>query len=597
DHFLKNPSTVEGGKVTLLVTNSKSGKTYPFVIPFHSFDTNEAHKVHQASRIAVIGVKGVNSLNTDNDLVTLEAKDILCQCFRDKDGTYPLGIPFGVAPEKGGPRYSIPNLEQTMSIVCSDALWLYGHLRTISKAPAIPRRSISSQLFANLSFALTEDHTDAQQVLVPLTGDPVLGKWSASSVDMASVVDANGNDVDGKGGLCQVLLEGDDVPLDMKCFKDKSGTQPLGTLFSVATEKGGGPGYSIPSAKSIKSVFCSDAPGLWKHLAPGFYFLHPNNNNNNNIMHHHHFFLFSLFLTFALPSFAQRAITLGISLTLSGPPKHLIVVPFNDRAERDPSNKPNSSPKFFYIPEHIHSPNADRESYITIRGVKDVEGTLEVGDIACQCFRDKEGKQILGSLFTAEVEGRLIPDTDLIESIFCSDMKGMWDHLVKPLVPSGSSNSVEPQPTIPDMAFEAITSTLRISPNGLNPPPLIGVKFHSLDSSKSLHSASADGVFYITVADVENVVGNNHDHKPITLNANDIVCQCFKDKDGTQPLGTPFTAQYQTDGPGQLIQDNKPIESIFCSDVRGLFYYLTDENNKVELSGSSKELFDTLISL
>ncbi|KAL8987959.1 MAG: hypothetical protein Q9177_002900 [Variospora cf. flavescens] len=142
DHFLKNPSTVEGGKVTLSVKDSKSGKPYPLVIPFHSI--YKPNEIHQASRIAVIGVKGVNSLNTVNDLVTLEAKDILCQCFRDKDGTYPLGIPFSVAPEKGGPRYFIPNVEQTMSIICSDAQWLHGYLRTLFKVPAIPRRSILS---------------------------------------------------------------------------------------------------------------------------------------------------------------------------------------------------------------------------------------------------------------------------------------------------------------------------------------------------------------------------------------------------------------------------------------------------------------------
>ncbi|KAL8987958.1 MAG: hypothetical protein Q9177_002899 [Variospora cf. flavescens] len=176
---------------------------------------------------------------------------------------------------------------------------------------------------------------------------------------------------------------------------------------------------------------------------------------------HYHFVLFSLFLTFALPTFAQRAITLGISPTASSPPTHHIVVPFNDLAKRDPLIKPNSSPKSFYIPKHLHS-------YITIRRVEDVEGTLEVGDIACQCFRDKEGKQILESLFTAEPEGRLIPDTDLIESIFCSDMQGMWDHLVKPLVPSGSSSSGETQEPLPDMAFETITSTVP-APSPLRP--------------------------------------------------------------------------------------------------------------------------------
>ncbi|KAL9018639.1 MAG: hypothetical protein Q9185_004050 [Variospora sp. 1 TL-2023] len=183
-------------------------------------------------------------------------------------------------------------------------------------------------------------------------------------------------------------------------------------------------------------------------------------------MHHHQFFFFSLFFIFALPSFAQRAITLGISPTTSGP-QHLFVVPYDSLAKRDPLVKP-SDPEFFYIPNTINSPSADRVSYISIIGVEDVEGTLETKNITCQCFSDKDGKQILGDFFTAEVEpwgqGHLIPDTDPIESIFCSNMQGLWDQFVKHIIQPSSSSSVETQAPIPDMAFEASTSTVSAAP-------------------------------------------------------------------------------------------------------------------------------------
>ncbi|KAL8969857.1 MAG: hypothetical protein Q9197_004121 [Variospora fuerteventurae] len=156
----------------------------------------------------------------------------------------------------------------------------------------------------------------------------------------------------------------------------------------------------------------------------------------------------------------------GISPTASGP-QHLFVVPYDDLAKRDPLVKP-SDPKFFYIPNTINSPSADRVSYMSIIGVEDVEGTLEAKNITCQCFSDKDGKLILGNLFTGEVQpegpGHLIPDTEPIESIFCSNAKGMWDYIVKHNLLSGSSSSVETQPPIPDIAFEASTSTVTAAP-------------------------------------------------------------------------------------------------------------------------------------
>ncbi|KAL8969856.1 MAG: hypothetical protein Q9197_004120 [Variospora fuerteventurae] len=141
DHFLKNPKSVEGGKITLSFKNSKSGEDYPFDIPFNHLATPE--KARHASRIAVVAVEGLNGINTADVKVTLEAKDILCQCFIDKTGKYTLGIPFGLAPEKGGPRYSIPNAQQpVLSIICMDAKSLHAYIRSLPVVPAIPRRSI-----------------------------------------------------------------------------------------------------------------------------------------------------------------------------------------------------------------------------------------------------------------------------------------------------------------------------------------------------------------------------------------------------------------------------------------------------------------------
>ncbi|KAI4136893.1 MAG: hypothetical protein LQ341_005384 [Variospora aurantia] len=248
NHFLKKyPSPVEGS-VTLSVKDSKPDKRLLFVVPFHSFfvpsnsrlEEWDVKKIAQASHIFVQSVENVKGTNTDDDLVTLEKKDIACQCFNDTDGRIPLGVYFTIPrEEEGSLGYPIPkagpNAVTIQSIFCTDALGLNAYFEKLSqnRNERIERRSISSQLFANLSFGLTADHTDAEQVLVPLTGDPVLGKWSASSVNMASVVDANGNDVDGKGGLCQVLLEGDDVPLDVRVGSNVPFGDTLKTVKSV----------------------------------------------------------------------------------------------------------------------------------------------------------------------------------------------------------------------------------------------------------------------------------------------------------------------------------------------------------------------------
>lgn len=200
-------------------------------------------------------------------------------------------------------------------------------------------------------------------------------------------------------------------------------------------------------------------------------------------MHYRYFFLFSfpILLTLALPSFAPvdesrffqtmnplGNVTLGISPT-NHDPKHSFHVPFNSLGRRDPSNS-LIKPDFFYIPNAIDLPSADRVHYITVLDVTDLKGTndidyritLRTTDIECQCFKDKDGQQVLGVSFTAQYlpkgPGHLIPDTEPIESIFCSDRRGLFDYLRNEGVALTGSNK------LPTIVTQNIISTVTAAP-------------------------------------------------------------------------------------------------------------------------------------
>ncbi|KAL8649662.1 MAG: hypothetical protein Q9210_004267 [Variospora velana] len=71
------------------------------------------------------------------------------------------------------------------------------------------------------------------------------------------------------------------------------------------------------------------------------------------------------------------------------------------------------------------------------------------------------------------------------------------------------------------------------------------------------------------------VKGKNDTGFSFTLNISDIVCECFEDPAGKNILGTPFTIAATPEDPG-LPLPNGTINSIFCSDLRGLQRYFNN---------------------
>ncbi|KAL8969855.1 MAG: hypothetical protein Q9197_004119 [Variospora fuerteventurae] len=187
------------------------------------------------------------------------SKDIVCQFFKDKEGTQTLGTRFtfrGIHIPDGGP---------TNTIYCSDADGLQGYLVKMASGPVTlpkglptppnparsrPGRSISSQLKPG-----SRDKPDT--FVLRFHSLMLLEKGSEFGfITVAGIADVKGLNK----AKVPVTLERKDVAC--QCYKDKSGTQPHGDLFSTDTiDRPHGCAYPNV-AEPTMSIFCSDEGGL-----------------------------------------------------------------------------------------------------------------------------------------------------------------------------------------------------------------------------------------------------------------------------------------------------------------------------------------------
>ncbi|KAI4281880.1 MAG: hypothetical protein L6R35_005530 [Caloplaca aegaea] len=147
-------------------------------------------------------------------------------------------------------------------------------------------------------------------------------------------------------------------------------------------------------------------------------------------MHHYHFLLFSFLLIFALPSFARYnkdnflrfqnpenkgSVVVAMYPLDSDPDQEraLVSIPFNGLGET--AVKHCNFISVVSINEFVLGLGGDGRAM-----------QLEAGDIACQCFKDRAGKETIGKSFGIQTSERhLIPDNGPIETIFCSDWPGL----------------------------------------------------------------------------------------------------------------------------------------------------------------------------
>ncbi|KAI4136892.1 MAG: hypothetical protein LQ341_005383 [Variospora aurantia] len=121
DYILADPASAQGD-IRLSLQDADSGIGQTLVVGFHTLYL-EAQPVKVRS-ITVADVAHVTGNNNANVPVTLRAKDIACQCYKDQFGTEPLGVWF--SDDTGMERHGCTG-GSFMSIFCSDARGLLGY--------------------------------------------------------------------------------------------------------------------------------------------------------------------------------------------------------------------------------------------------------------------------------------------------------------------------------------------------------------------------------------------------------------------------------------------------------------------------------------
>ncbi|KAL8649661.1 MAG: hypothetical protein Q9210_004266 [Variospora velana] len=206
------PGTAEGGvkvKITRFVGSAEI--TVPFNSLFRTPDSDNG------IYIAIIGlnftVKGKNDTGAP---LTLEPKEIACQCFRDEAGKKTVGTPFTVASKLGDPDHRIPSTATIRSIFCSDLRGLQRYfneslipLSTFNNTSpadsfAFPTAPTPPAPFVYLYFG---KNTTTKQIVIPVTNQTVPVHLSATSVKMVVEMGENDKNADSNNVECLLMFK------------------------------------------------------------------------------------------------------------------------------------------------------------------------------------------------------------------------------------------------------------------------------------------------------------------------------------------------------------------------------------------------------
>ncbi|KAL8969854.1 MAG: hypothetical protein Q9197_004118 [Variospora fuerteventurae] len=92
---------------------------------------------------------------------------------------------------------------------------------------------------------------------------------------------------------------------------------------------------------------------------------------------------------------------------------------------------------------------------------------------------------------------------------------------------------------------------------------------------------------YISVLGIhKEIKGINDAGKTISLKADAIVCQGFKDTSGKEPIGNPFSTE------GRIVSKDELIMAVYCSDWRELQKYFRERNLPPSPPGALEDFLD-----